>query len=118
MCKVEVNRVNGVTPPTLWEQALRNLGARLRWSKLMRLSFVSEIPMLNIKSLIAATVLSSVAALSFAATPEAPKDAAAAPMAAAPAATASEAAKPMKKHAKKMKKAKAPKAAASDAAAK
>ncbi len=52
--------------------------------------------MLTIKSLIAATLLSGVAALSFAATPEAPK--------AAPAASAATdaAAKPaMKKHAKK-----------------
>ena len=59
--------------------------------------------MLNIKSLIAATVLSGVAALSFAATAEAP---AAAPAAAAPAA----AAKPTKKvvhHVKKVKKMKA-----------
>ncbi|NVO05294.1 MAG: hypothetical protein HXX19_04800 [Rhodoferax sp.] len=53
--------------------------------------------MLNIKSLIAATVLSGVAALSFAA--DAPAAPAAAPVAAAPAADA--AAKPMKKHAKK-----------------
>jgi hypothetical protein len=67
--------------------------------------------MLNIKSLIAATLLSGVAAMSFAATPEAPKAVAAAP-AAAPAADAM--AKPaMKKHAKKhVKKVKAAEAVA------
>jgi hypothetical protein len=66
--------------------------------------------MLNIKSLIAATLLSGVAALSFAAAPEAPM-AAAAPVA-APAADAM--AKPaMKKHAKKhVKKMKAAEAVA------
>ena len=78
--------------------------------------------MLNIKSLIAATVLTSVAALSFAATPEAPKAAdamakpavAAAAPAAAPAAADAMAKPAMKKskHAKKAKKAKAAEAAA------
>jgi hypothetical protein len=56
--------------------------------------------MLNIKSLIAATLLSGVAALSFSATTEAPKAVAAPAITAAPAADAM--AKPaMKKHAKK-----------------
>jgi hypothetical protein len=72
--------------------------------------------MLNIKSLIAATLLSGVAAMSFAATPEAPKAVAAPAVAAAPAAApaADAMAKPaMKKHAKKhVKKVKAAEAVA------
>jgi hypothetical protein len=70
--------------------------------------------MLNIKTLIAATLLSGVAAMSFAATPEAPK---AAP-AVATAAAATPAAEPAAKPAKKLKHKKAKKMKAADAAAK
>ncbi len=78
--------------------------------------FENENPMLNIKSLIAATVLTGFAALSFAAAPEAPKAAEPVAVAAAPAAAMAKPAAKKAKHAKKVKK--STKAAASPEAAK
>src|SRR5213592_1218493 len=71
-------------------------GTRSRESEQVRVSIESHLPMITTKSLVVATLLSAIAAVSMAQTPAAPKTAAAA-AATAPAAAAS---KPMhhKKH--------------------
>ena len=75
-------------------------GTRSRESEQVRVSIESHLPMTTTKSLVVATLLSAIAAMSMARTPAAPKTAAAASAPAAATAPAAAASKPMhhKKH--------------------